>query len=622
MNAFVEPEFERFLEYLRDVRGFDFTGYKRSTLLRRVRKRMDEVGAGGFPAYREHLEANPDEFTALFNTILINVTGFWRDPDAWDALVKDHLPGLLAERGLGQPVRAWTAGCASGEETYTLVMARAERMGPEAYRERVKIYATDLDEHALGLARAAVYTEKDVESVPAELRERYFERSGRNLVFRYDLRRLVIFGRHDLLRDAPISHLDLLVSRNVLMYFNADAQARIVNRFHFALNADALLFLGQAEMIRSHGALFAPVDLKAHIFRKVPRADVRERLAAFRRPQRNEAQERLVHQLRLRDAALDAHPSAQIVVDANGALALATARARLMFGLTSDDLGRPLQDLTVSYRPVELRSRIEAALAERRPAVVTGVDFPAAEGNLAHFELHVVPLLDGDGGSLGAAVTFVDVAASHRLQLELEESNQALETAFEELQSTNEELETTNEELQSTIEELETTNEELQSTNEELETMNEELQSTNEELEAINDELQRRTVELHDVNAYTGAILSSLRAAVVVLDRGSEIRAWNRRAEELWGMRADEAQGQAFQNLDIGLPVGQLKGAVRACVEGRSEHEQLVLEAVNRRGRPIRCRVTCTPFAGADKEVRGAVLVMEEWKDGAAGDRG
>ncbi|HEX7239456.1 MAG TPA: PAS domain-containing protein, partial [Longimicrobiaceae bacterium] len=171
---------------------------------------------------------------------------------------------------------------------------------------------------------------------------------------------------------------------------------------------------------------------------------------------------------------------------------------------------------------------------------------------------------------------------------------------------------TTNEELQSTIEELETTNEELQSTNEELETMNEELQSTNEELETLNEELERRTAELNELNAYMSSILTSLHVAVVVVDREMGVRVWNRQAEELWGLRADEVTGQAFLNLDIGLPVERLKAAVRAILDGRSEAGETVLECVNRRGRGMPCRVTSTPLLGPDREVRGAVLLMEE----------
>ncbi|MBD0320236.1 MAG: PAS domain S-box protein, partial [Gemmatimonadetes bacterium] len=281
-------------------------------------------------------------------------------------------------------------------------------------------------------------------------------------------------------------------------------------------------------------------------------------------------------------------------------------------------IGRSIQDLTVSYRPLELRSRIDQVYGDPRPILLPNVEHPGADGVMRSFDVHIAPLVDRDDSIAGVSVSFVDVSTVQQVRAQLMETNQELETAFEELQSTNEELETTNEELQSTIEELETTNEELQSSNEELETMNEELQSTNEELETINEEIQRRTGELNDVNTYMTAILTSLRAAVVVLDRDSAIRIWSRKAEELWGLRGEEVEGQAFQNLDIGIPVERLKPAIRAVIDGRSEYEEQVLDAVNRRGRTIRCQVSCTPFAGADRQIRGAVLVMQAMEEATA----
>ena len=615
MNQPSDPHFERLLEFLRDNRGFDFTGYKRSTLVRRVEKRMAEVEVEGFEAYQGFLEAHPGEFTALFNTILINVTGFWRDPEAWAALMSENLAPVVGGPDADWPVRVWSAACASGEETYTLAMMFAEVLGPDQFRKRVKIYATDVDEEALAHARSATYDERAMESVPPELREKYFEASPGAYAFRTDLRRQVIFGRHDLVRDAPISHLDLLVSRNALMYFNSETQGRILTRFHFGLKDGGTLFLGKAEMMRSHGDLFTPADLKARIFRKVSRAARRDRLLSLGQPARSEGHERLVRQLRIREAALDVQPSAQLVVDRGGTLVSASAQARALFGLAPADLGRSLHDLTVSYRPVELRSRIEQLYGDPRAVHIPAVEHPLPDGAMHTFDVTISPLLDRDHTVLGVSVSFVDVSMVHRARAQLMEANQELETAFEELQSTNEEMETTNEELQSTVEELETTNEELQSSNEELETMNEELQSTNEELETINDEIQRRTGELNDVNTYMTAILTSLRSAVVVLDRDSDIRIWSRKAEELWGLRTEEVVGVAFQNLDIGLPVERLKAPIRACIEGRSEHEEVTLDAVNRRGRTIHCLVSCTPFAGMDREIRGAVLVMHEFEE-------
>ncbi|HEV8164961.1 MAG TPA: protein-glutamate O-methyltransferase CheR [Actinomycetota bacterium] len=223
-------DLEVLLDYLRRSRGFDFTGYKRTSLSRRIEKRMQTVGADGYLGYLDHLEVDPEEFTHLFNTILINVTGFFRDPLAWEYLAAEVLPRLAADKRDGEPIRVWSAGCASGEEAYTLAMAIAEALGPETVKERVKIYATDVDEDALNQARQARYTAKQVEGVPAELLERYFERNGHGYVFSNELRRSVVFGRHDLIQDAPISRIDLLVCRNTLMYLNSDTQAHVLAR--------------------------------------------------------------------------------------------------------------------------------------------------------------------------------------------------------------------------------------------------------------------------------------------------------------------------------------------------------------------------------------------------------
>jgi two-component system, chemotaxis family, CheB/CheR fusion protein len=287
-------------------------------------------------------------------------------------------------------------------------------------------------------------------------------------------------------------------------------------------------------------------------------------------------------------------------------------QAEHLFGMSPSDVGRPFRDLEVSYRPLELRRHIEQAQTERRTMRITDVSLNRG-GTVTRLEIQVSALVDGTGEVLGASVAFHDVTDFRRLQDELELANRQLETAYEELQSTNEELETTNEELQSTVEELETTNEELQSTNEELETMNEELQSTNEELQTINQEVRERSDELTRLNAFLESILTSLRGGVVMLDRNLQIHKWNHRAEDMWGLRSEEVLRKNFLNLDIGLPVEQLKAPVRACLTREAEYLEVVLDGTNRRGKAVRVKVTCTQLAGVNgKEPEGVILVMEE----------
>jgi two-component system CheB/CheR fusion protein len=605
-----DPWFEELLRYLKESRGFDFTGYKRTSLMRRVNRQMQIVSVTSYEDYRDYLELHPDEFTALFNTVLINVTSFFRDPDVWDHLQSEVLPAVLAHRA-DDPIRVWSVGCATGEEAYTLAIVLAEAIGVEAFRRRVKIYATDVDEEALTRARQATYVERDLKGIPAELVEKYFETSGQRFTFVKELRRSVIFGRNDLIQDAPISHIDILVCRNTLMYFNAEAQSKIVQRLHFALEDTGVLFLGKAEMLLSHGALFTPLDLKRRFFSKVTRAPGRERGLLVGTMSAGSISGQDDYLAKLRQEALNASPVAQIVVDMAGRMLLSNQQADQQFTLSTRHAGRPFQDLEISYRPVELRSLIDQAQTERRPLLVRDVEWKRA-GATSWLDIQIVPLLDREGTMLGTSLFFTDVSRYRQLQGELEHTHRQLETAYEELQSTNEELETTNEELQSTVEELETTNEELQSTNEELETMNEELQSMNDELQSSNEELRDRTNQVSDLNQFMESVLTAMQTGVAVVNGDMQVQMWNSRAEELWGVRQEETVGQHLLNLDIGLPMEQLRPVVRAAITQSDveDHTVVVVEAVNRRGRNITVTVTVSALRYANKQPSGALILM------------
>ncbi len=601
--------FEDLLRYLRDARGFDFTGYKRTSLMRRVRHRMEQAGYDTFEEYLDALQASADEFAALFNTILINVTSFFRDMEAWDYVREEVIPAMLAQRGPGDPVRVWSAGCASGQEAYTLAMLLAEAMGVDDFRQRVKIYATDVDEEALTEARMASYDARAVESVPPRLLERYFDPSNGRHVLRKDLRRSVIFGRNDLVNDAPISRVDLLVCRNTLMYFNANTQANVLSRLHFSLAPRGVLFLGHAEMLLSHTDRFTPINLKHRFFRKT--ASSADAVSPYRSPAFGDRRYEVSALDSIRDLAFHASPVAQIVVTGDDTVAMINQQAEATFALSGRDIGRLLRDLEVSYRPVELRGYVEQAKVERRSARIPDVTWQRPGTDDVWFEIHVNPLVDGQNGLVGISIVFFDVTATRALLDKVVLTNSRLETAYEELQSTNEELETTNEELQSTVEELETTNEELQSTNEELETMNEELQSTNDELHTINDALRESSLELNETTAFLDSLISSVRFGLTVVDRQTKVVVWNRGCEELWGLRADEVTGRPLSTLDVGLPIDAVKPLIGQVFVDPDALEEVTVDAVTRRGRDARVRLHCTAFRAPDGAVNGALLLMQ-----------
>ncbi|WP_199549960.1 CheR family methyltransferase [Streptomyces sp. N35] len=610
LDAGTGEEFEELLVFLRDARGFDFTGYKRSTLGRRVKRRMADAKVATYADYRDLLETNAGEFDTLFNTILINVTSVFRDPAAWTYVQSEVVPELLARGSGDSEIRVWSAGCSTGEEPYSLAIMFAEALGIEETAQRVKIYGTDVDEEALRVARSGLYSAKSLEPLPPELRDKYFEEQGDRFAFRTDLRRRVIFGRHDITRDAPISRLDLLVCRNTLMYFNIETQRQIVDRFHFALAEGGFLFLGKAEMLLNDSERYEAVSVRQRLFRRRPgdpssrhpavpvklrdRAGTEQRSAAARTRQ-------------LRDLVLDALPTPTISVDQQGTVLLVNEQARNAFGLTQQDAGRPFHDLEISYRPVELRSLIEQARHEMRSLRVSGAE--RRNGSDTRFyDIHVQPLTDSAGQPVATTISFTDVTTAVHLKVENGRVREELETAYEELQSTNEELETTNEELQSTNEELETTNEELQSSIEELETTNEELQSSNSELETLNESMQTHTEAVNEATSFLEGVLTSIDAGVAMLDADFKVKSWNRGATELWGLRDDEAIGAPFFGLDFGLPVEQLRGAVERCLASGRRPAPVGIPAVNRLGRAVLCTVTCTPFG---ERRNGVVLFME-----------
>ena len=602
---------EPLLEYLKEARGFDFSGYKRATVGRRIRKRISEIGIDGYESYADYLEANPREFAELFNTILINVTGFFRDPEAWNYLAKEIVPQLIEAVPEGEQIRVWSAGCASGEEAYTTAIILLEALGEVEFKRRVKIYATDIDEEALAEARAAVYPVEALKDLPRELVERYFVENGRGYAFRPDLRRSVIFGRNELLEDAPISRIDLLICRNVLMYFTVEAQTRILSQLNFALRDRGFLLLGKSEMLVRHSEYFTPIDVKWRVFRRVPRYNLRERLGQAVGNATIGDEALAQRHADLRAAASSVGPMARLIVDAARFLVDVNSRAQELFEVGPADAGRPLQDLELSYRPVELRGPLDQAFKEGRAVNAGQVEW-GEPGQERIFEVEVTPIVQGDQPPLGAAITFADVTDYARLASEHGKSKQELETAYQELQSTVEELETTNEELQSTNEELETTNEELQSANEELQTMNEELTSSNDELEAMNEEQRHHTDELDRLNLFLEGILGNLGVGVAVVDRERKVQLWNSNSENLWGLRASEVEGEDLLSLDIGLPVKELRTPLEDALSTASTSSDLTLEAINRRGRSFRCELRVMPLVSAKQGLYGGIVLMRE----------
>lgn len=621
-----EDFFDSLLDYLGKSRGFDFTQFKKNTLKRRILKQMSHREVDNFEDYKNYLEANPDEFQSLFNTILINVTAFFRDSNAWTYLREELLPKMLSEKKETDPIRCWCAGCASGEEAYTIAIILAEILGIEAFQQRVKIYATDVDEDALVEARQARYTAKQLEVIPSELRMKYFVAiNDREFAFRSDLRRLVVFGRHNLFKDAPISTVDLLSCRNTLMYFNQNAQNFILKRFHFALNPKGILFLGKAEMLLTYGELFVTTNSQFRIFQRVSTGIERRRSPAFFQSYLSE--DKVVnHHLQLQELAFESTLNAQLIVDQYGDLVRINQSAHNLFNLPIHDVVRPFNQLEIYHQLPELETLMDQVYREKSILKIKDIFYKIKNGTEKYLDIQINPLAQMDQILMGVNITITDVTESWELRHQVEITNQELQKTNGILQSTNQELEmtnvklqTTNEELeianvklQATNEELETTNEELQSTNEELETINEELQSTNNELQSVNEEVRLRKQEYNRANDFLNAILISLRGAIIVINRESKILAWSHNSEEMWGLRAEEVQDKSLFGLDFGLPLDQIVEPIRKCLNDDENRQDFVLSAINRRGKKFDCRLSIDTLWNINKEKFGVIMIMEE----------
>lgn len=563
---------EQLLQGLVEERAFDLRAYKRSTLERRIGKRMGEIAIRDYAGYLEYVRNNPEEVNTLLSTVLINITEFFRDPQAWEYLRQKALPDLLAHCKPGDSFRGWCAGCASGEEVYSLAILLAEHFGDRIGDYDIRIYATDIDDEALNLARRAEYSADKLRRVRSEWRDKYFHAAHSHYRVNREIRRMVIFGRSNLSSDAPISHVNLIICRNVLIYFGPDAQRQILRRLHYALEKSGIVFFGKAESQLTNSRLFAPLHSRWRIFRRAennedqaPRR--REREAPMKRDDSNGREELEVLQLQQK-YLFQTLGSGVITLDPQDVVTSMNEFAASAWGVSANEVvGKRLHQSELGRRHPELVESLEST----RSGSEAHLRAPIQKDSEEHILAVVLKPMMLNGDRKGTLIHCEDVTHREKLQVTIGQ----LESTGEELQSANEELETTNEELQSTNEELETTNEELQSTNEELETTNEELQSLNEELENMNEELELRTRELDSVNLRYSDTLERMPWPVMVVDGESNFQFWNSAAQRLFQIAARSVVG--VQMALVPIEAELRKTLIRGTQKARTSQKAVML---------------------------------------------
>jgi two-component system CheB/CheR fusion protein len=615
----------RILGAVRSRTGVDFRGYRRGTVDRRILRRMLLHRQDTHQTYLEHLRDNPDEIDELYDDLLIGVTSFFRDPEAFEVLQRDHFPTMLAGHAPDRPIRVWIAGCAGGEETYSIAIALLETLGDAADDRPIQIFATDLSEKSIAKARAGLYPEGIEATVSAERLRRFFVKEEMGYRIRKAVRDLCVFSRHDIVRDPPFAHLDLITCRNVLIYLESATQQRVFPIFHYALDPNGLLLLGTAESLGAAAEMFVPLDKQHRIFRRratgprhmdlelgVPRFDPsrgRHRhmaLVAEASPSEVEAEANRL--------ALGQYSPPGVVV--NDRLEVLQFRGRTGEFL-EHPAGKASLNLLALVRP-ELATAIHAVIQAAR---VSGrqesqKDFVVADGDTRQpYSVDVLPfrVASAPGQYFLVNVWRAPATASSTTRARRPRSPAYVESAAlrDELDTLRryvhvmtEEHEAMTEELRAANEEVLSSNEELQSTNEELETTKEEIQATNEELSTVNEELQHRNRELSALSGDLANVLTAAQIPIVIVGSDLRVRRLTPATNRVMKVIASDA-GRPLSDIKLRVPLDDLEARITRTIETLDVYTTTVKDEDGRSW-----ELTIRPYQTADRKVDGAVLVF------------
>ena len=601
----------RVCEEIRHHLGHDFSQYKRSTMLRRIQRRMQVIGATDGEKYLEWLRDKPGEADLLFRDLLINVTCFFRDSETFDYLRREVIPQLLRGKGVADTIRIWTPGCSSGEEAYSLAILMAEALARMKARPTVQIFATDIDEQMLQKARTGSYPHGAVKDVPPELLDRYFFALDDDYVLSQAIRDMVRVSNHNLIKDPPFSRVDLIACRNLLIYFNPSLQQRLIPVFHYALRQGGWLFLGSAENIAGRSDLFDTIENAAKIYRR--RGAMRQSvmmplfvdpLAHF--PADGEAAERNRSAAVERGDAvsrrvMERYAPAYVVVGHEYELLRASSRTGKYLELAEGKPSTKVTELAKRGFRSAVRAVLDDAQRNQKRTVKRDVRIEGEE------DTQVVDLIADPLSESEVLLVFQDVAAIRRdveSDADIEVNNDSHEVRIEQLEG---ELEETRSKLRTTVEELETSNEELKSSNEEMMSMNEELQSTNEELATVNEELKNKVDQLGRTNSDLQNFIESTQVPTIFLDRRMRIRSFTPATRSLFRFQ-DQDRGRLFSDVVSRVDHGKLEALGRKVLEdGESIEDEISLED----GRE--CYVLrVLPYRDANGAIDGVILVFSD----------
>ncbi len=623
-----ESSLNRIFILLRSKTEVDFGQYRKTTVRRRIQRRMVVQRLERLDDYLTFLERNPDEVDALYNELLINVTHFFREPETFEVLQTLVLPRLLENRGPNDPIRIWLPGCSTGEEAYSLAVIVTEFFNGRQEPPGIQIFATDVSDRVLGIARKGIFDQSVESNVSKERLRRFFAKIEHGYQVNKQIRDLCVFARQNVLRDPPFSRLDLISCRNVLIYFEPAAQKKLIPFFHYALKPGGFLLLGGAETVGNFLDLFEPVDQKTKLFSKRPvqspsltrmegelpdpksaqlLADFTGQTALMQPDLRRETDRLLMAKYCPPAIVVD---SGMRIVQFRGNVAPfldpEPGEASLdLFRMIRTSLEMPLRALLVDAKKRGQAARKEGVLAHGSGLVnflnleVVPMPGPVTREHwfVLLFEDSRMPIEEAPSPDSKKSGQKPKNARVSQLEQELAATKEHLQTLIEEQESINEELRSANEEIQSS-------NEELQSTNEELETAKEELQSTNEELITLNEELKGGNLELTELNDDLTNLLRSVNIPIVMVDRKLRIRRFTPVAQRTLKLIPADV-GRAITDLRGDIEIPKLEELVYEVMETLSTKE---IEIQDLRGHWYRLQIR--PYETADNKITGAVMIL------------
>lgn len=637
-----DQQLHEILSLLRSRSGHDFRQYKRATVVRRIERRMQVRCVSTLAAYRGILESNNDEHTALLKDMLIGVTSFFRDPDAYAALDEQILSEIFSNKRGDDQVRVWVPACSTGEEAYTLAMLFENHVSKSTNPPLLQLFASDIDTRAIQFARSASYSSSIISDVPPEFLGQYFTRDEDRYVIRKAVRDKVLFAEHNLLRDPPFSKIDLISCRNLLIYLNRDAQAHLFDIFHFALNPGGYLFLGSSEAAEVASHLFTPVDKKERIYRVKTLSRTTHftpALSAGPRPRVPEAVEakplkkRTVSFAEIHQRVLAQYAPPSIVINFDYEIVYISDRAGQYLQLKGGEPSRNALNLILAELRLELRTAVFQAMQTRQSVEARQVKI-YRDAKSYFVNMTVRPFNDETAGGDFLLVMFDEVEQTmsephpndgnntdDQVLAQLEEE---LQRTKQQLQDTIEHSEVANEDLRASNEELQAINEELRSATEELETSKEELQSLNEELVTVNYELKNKIDETSKANDDLNNLIASTDIATIFVDRGMRIKRYTPRATNIFNIIPTDI-GRSLFDITHRLSYHELGDDVQATLGSLRPSER---EVSSNDGRYYIVRHL--PYRTVEDHIEGVVITFfdisgrremeERLKAGAKGD--